>query len=270
MFPVPEDVVVETSVAEGVAELAADRLWSAGATALEWRDRDGDVTLVASFPTSDAARLVAAEMGATLRAVDDSWRDVWKQWAAPVEVGGLVVVPGWREVPIGAGRLVVRIDPGWTFGSGTHASTRLILAELDRDPPVGLRVLDVGCGSGILGVTAALLGAGSVEAVDIDPGAVGVTEANAEANEVGEKVRVSATPVDHLKGSWDLALVNVTAAVHAEIGPSVAGLVGPGGRLLLAGLLPGQWRHVAGAYPGMVVAARPVLDGWEGVILRSS
>lgn len=261
-------MVVEFTVADGAAELAADRVWAAGATALEWRDGDGTVTLIASFPTSDAARLVAAEQGATLRLVDPSWRDVWKRWAEPVEVGGLIVAPAWRDVDVGGGRLVVRIDPGGSFGSGTHASTRMVLAALDRDPPAGLRVLDVGCGSGILAVTAALLGAAFVEAVDVDAEAVRVTAGNAEANGVGEKVRASLTPVANLEGPWDLALINVTAAVHAEIGPGVAALVRPGGRLLLAGLLPGQWRHVASAYPGTDVASQPTLDGWEGAILR--
>ncbi|MCU4185975.1 50S ribosomal protein L11 methyltransferase [Acidiferrimicrobium sp. IK] len=262
----PQDMVVELTVPEGVAELSADRLWGAGATAVGWQDRDGAVTLVASFPTSDAARTVAEELGAQLRAVDDSWRDVWKRYAEPVRVGGLVVAPAWRDVEVG-GRLVVRIDPGWSFGSGTHPSTRLILAELDRHPPAGLRVLDVGCGSGILAVTAALLGAAAVDAVDIEVDAVAASTANADANGVGEKVRVSATPVGDLQGTWDLALVNVTAAVHATIGAHVAPLVRSAGRLLLAGLLPGQWRHVAGAYPGTAVVDRPELDGWEGVIL---
>ncbi len=263
-----EALVVDVTVTAGAAELAADRLWTAGATALEWVDGEGEVTLTASFPTPEAARTVASELGGALRAVDESWRDVWKQWARPVEVGNLVVAPAWRDVAVGGGQQVVRIDPGRAFGSGTHASTRLILSELDRDPPAGLEVLDVGCGSGILSVSAALLGAAVVDAVDIDPEAVRMTAANAEANGVGGKVRVAPTPVEDLEGSWDLALVNVTAAVHAQLGPQVAALVRRGGRLLLAGLLPGQWRHVAGAYPGTSVVERPQLDGWEGVTLR--
>ena len=262
-----EDIVVELTVPEEVAELSADRLWGSGATALEWRDGTGTVTLIASFPTSDAATTVAAEVGGVARAVDDSWRDVWKRYAQPVEVGGLVVAPAWRDVDVGDG-VAVRIEPGWSFGSGTHPSTRLILAALDRDPPVGLRVLDVGSGSGILSVAAALLGAAEVEAIDIDDEAVRAGRANAAANGVGERVRVSATPVEALTGTWDVGLVNVTAAVHAAIGVHVAPLVRPGGRLVLAGLLPGQWRHVAGAYPATTVLDRPELEGWEGVVLR--
>ena len=259
--------MVELTVGAEVAELSADRLWAGGATALRWLDVDQTVTLTASFPTSEAARVVSAEVGGTIRTVDGSWRDVWKQWAQPVVVGGLVVAPAWRDVPVAGGRLVVRIDPGGSFGSGTHASTRLVLRELDEAPPAGLEVVDVGCGSGILAVAAALLGAAHVDAVDIDAEAVRMAAINAEANGVGGKVRVAQAPVGDVGGPWDLALVNVTAAVHAQLGPVVAGCVRPGGRLVLAGLLPGQWRHVSGCYPGTAVVSRPSLDGWEGVVL---
>jgi ribosomal protein L11 methyltransferase len=267
-LPARADLVVELTVPIGLGELAADRLWAAGATALEWRDGDGTATLVASFPTPEATALVAEEVGGTVTSLDGSWRDAWREFAEPVEVGGLVVAPAWRDVPVAGGRLVVRIDPGWTFGSGTHASTRLVLGILDRDPPAGATVLDVGSGSGILSVAAALLGASAVDAIDIDPDAVRVTAANAEANQVGERVRAAGTPVAELDGRWEVGLVNVTAGVHAEIGSHVAGVIVPGGRLILAGLLPGQWRHVASAYPGTTVVERPVLDGWEGVVLR--
>ena len=266
-LPARADVVVEWSIPTGVAELSADRLWAAGATALQWRDGDGTVALTASFPTPDAAALVAAEVGAALTTVEGTWRDVWREFAVPVRVGGLVVAPAWRDVPVGDG-VVVRIDPGATFGSGSHASTRLVLGVLERDRPEGATVLDVGSGSGILSVAAALLGARSVTALDVDPDAVRVTTANAEANQVGERVRAAATPVAELQGTWEVGLVNVTAGVHAVIGPHVAARITPGGRLVLAGLLPGQWRHVAGAYPATTVVERPALDGWEGVVLR--
>jgi ribosomal protein L11 methyltransferase len=240
------------------------------------------VTLVASFPTPGAARVVADEVGGrAVEVIDTSWRDRWKDFAQPVTVGDdLVVAPAWRDVAVGGGRLVVRIDPGPCFGSGSHPSTRLVLARLVANPPVGADVLDVGCGSGILSVTAALLGAASVTAIDIDPEAVEVTAANAAANGVAERVSASATPVTEVSaraevrsrsdvgGRFDVVLVNVTAGVHAAAGPAATALTRPGGTLLLAGLLPGQWRHVADAYPDTSVVDRPALDGWEGVVLR--
>lgn len=268
--PLTADLVVELTVPLSDAELAADTLWASGATALEWRDGAANATLVASFPTPDAARLVAVEVGGRLVEVDPGWRDAWRAFARPVEVGArLLVAPGWRDVPVGGGRLVLAIDPGGSFGSGSHPSTRMVLAALDRTPPAGLRVLDVGCGSGILSVAAARLGAAEVVGVDIEPEAVEVTAANAARNGVGEKVTALATPVAELAGRFDVALVNVTAAVHAALGAAVLERLEPGGRLVLAGLLPGQWRHVAGAYPRTTVVERLALDGWEGVELAA-
>jgi ribosomal protein L11 methyltransferase len=295
------DVVVELDVvggADAVALASAD-LWASGATAIgetsgglsgqvslggpgdlgddgvgpsdEVGERaPGGVTLVASFPTPGAARAVAVELGGrAVEVTDTSWRDRWKDFAQPVTVGDdLVVAPTWRDVAVGDGRLVVHIDPGPCFGSGSHPSTRLLLARLMDDPPAGRRVLDVGCGSGILSVTAALLGAASVVAVDIDPDAVTATVRNASFNAVGSAVSASSVPLSEVGHDFDLVLVNVTAGVHAVVGPASAAAARPGATLLLAGLLPGQWRHVADAYPATVVLDRPSLEGWEGVVLR--
>jgi len=166
------------------------------------------------------------------------------------------------------GRLVIEIDSGPCFGSGSHASTRLVLGLLAEHPPAGLAVLDVGTGSGILAVAAARLGAARVVAVDLDPHSTGVTTANAARNGVADRIEVSTTAVSDLDMVVDVALVNVTAGVHAEVAGAVTALVRPGGRLLLAGLLPGQWRHVAGAYAGCELIERTELDGWAGAVLR--
>lgn len=271
-----DDLVVRLTVPPPEAEVAADRLWSAGATAVGFDETSAGTVLTASFPTAAATRLVAAELSAAetnveLVATDPSWRDVWRMYAQPIEVGRqLVVAPAWLDVAVGGdgdGRTVLRIDPGGCFGSGTHASTRLMLAALDASPPAGLAVLDVGCGSGILSVAAARLGAAAVTAVDVEPEAVEVTAANAAANGVSHLISASATPVEEVAGRYDLALVNVTAGIHAAVGPTVSTRIGPGGRILLAGLLPGQWRHIAGAYPGTEVAGQLSLDGWEGAVL---
>jgi ribosomal protein L11 methylase PrmA len=293
------DVVVELIVPTDGADLVADSLWLAGATAVAESavgKRSADVVkLVASFPTAEAARVVAAEVGGTLIAIEPSeWQDRWKDFAQPLAVGrDLVIAPAWRTVSIfpsepgvtieseveteeaisseherGPQPLVIRIDPGPCFGSGSHPSSRLILVQLMSVAAdlAGQRVLDVGCGSGILSVTAARLGA-VVTGVDIDPDAVLYTETNAAANGVADRVSASTAPMAEVGDGFDLAVVNVTAGVHAIVGPATANAVRPGGTLLLAGLLPGQWRHVADSYPGTVVVERPELDGWEGVVL---
>jgi ribosomal protein L11 methyltransferase len=255
------DVVVRWVVPAVDAELAALALWDHGATAVSESatPQGGAIVLVASYPTAAAAIDVATILGADTEVVDPQWRDAWKTYAEAVEIGTeVVVVPAWRPVPVGGNRLVLEIDSGPCFGSGSHASTRLILQLLATRPPVGETVLDVGTGSGILAVAAARLGAAGVTAVDVDPAAVVVTEL----------IRASTTPLRDLQATFDGAMVNVTAAVHAELGGAVVSLLKPGGWLYVAGLLPGQWPHVAGAYAGCGVTDEPELDSWRGVVLR--
>ncbi len=260
------DLVVVWEAATLQAELAAEQLWGRGATAVELRPDGPGTTLVASFPTSAAATTVAGEIGGQVVEVAPDWIDAWRAYAEPVHVGGLVVAPAWRDVPV-TDATVLRIDPGPCFGSGTHPSTRLLLSLLAADPPVGLRVADVGAGSGILAVAAAVLGAASVQAVDIDPYSAAIIWGNASRNGVASVVRARTGSAHELEGPVDLALVNVTAAVQVELAPAVLAAVAPGGRILLAGLLPGQWRHIAGAFPDCEVRHQPDLDGWVGAEL---
>lgn len=266
------DRVLRWFVDELDEELASFELWDRGATAVAVEPGPpGRVALVASFPTGEAVGVVAAELGALVEEVPEGWRDAWKSFAEPVAIGGvgrLVVAPAWRPVRPAGSDLVVGIDPGPCFGSGSHASTRLLLSLLAARPPAGATVLDAGTGSGILAVVAARLGAACVTAVDVDPEAVAVVTANARRNGVADRVHASTTPVAGLTAQHDLALVNVTAAVHAEVGAVATRAVRPGGELWLAGLLPGQWRHVAAAYAGCDEVELPTLDGWAGAVLR--
>lgn len=244
---------------------------------MEVREDPSGVTLVAGYPTESAARLVAGRLSAHLEVdletvTDSSWRDAWKAWVAPVEVGRrLLVVPAWQP---GSGetdtaKTRIDIDPGGCFGSGTHATTRMVLSWLDTHPPFGLDVTDVGTGSGILAVTAARLGAARVTAIDIEPEAMTVTAANAARNGVADRVRVSPTAVSDLPAaSADLVMVNVTAGTHADIASDCARLVRPGGHLLVSGLLPGQGQHIEEPYGRLTLVELLALDGWQGAVLR--
>lgn len=274
--PVREETsfVLELESAGGLdAELAAADLWERGATGLEWRDGAGAVTLVASFPTSEACIRVARVVGARAVEISDaSWRDTWKAHAVPLRVApSLVVKPAWRAVRLPSTHVVVDLDPGPCFGSGTHASTRLILAALASSPPRDKAVLDLGCGSGILSVTAALLGAGEVLALDVDPEAIRVTRSNARRNQVGSRVDARLGTAATLERAWqgrfDLALVNVTAGVHAQVAGEVVNVLRPGASVILAGMLPGQWEHVESYYAPCQTREMLSLDGWIGVIL---
>ena len=141
-------------------------------------------------------------------------------------VGRFGVHPPWCE-PVG--RIQFSIDPGPTFGHGGHPSTVLVLAEIDRIEPEGLSVLDVGCGSGVLAIAAALVGADPVVAIDVDPDAVAWAQFNAAANDA--TVDASATPIADLEGPFDLVVVNVLPSEHESVAKDVARLTS--GRLVV-------------------------------------
>jgi ribosomal protein L11 methyltransferase len=264
--------VVQVTTAGGVdAELAADALWRAGAVAIEERAVAGGVVLVAAAgsPDPDPGPLVEAVAGrwpAEAVPVDvDAALDAWRPHARPVAAGRFLVRPPWIPGAAGAGGLVeVVVDPGRAFGSGSHASTRLALEALGEAVAPGDRVLDVGCGSGVLAVAALVTGAAGAVGVDTDPGALAATRANAERNGVADRLTVAeAIPpvpeaiapqqVDHClgNGGFDLVVANMLAPTLIELAPAITEALRPGGRLVLAGLLAPQAESVLAAYPDL-------------------
>jgi ribosomal protein L11 methyltransferase len=190
---------------------------------------------------------------------DEDWSLTWKQHWAPDPIGEtLLVLPAWLEVPSEAQeRRVIRLDPGPAFGTGSHASTRLCLVGLEElaqarirggapaaTPLAGLRVADLGCGSGLLGLAALALGAEHVAAVDTDPLAIRATQENAALNGfTGLAVSLGSTQELErlLQGRpADVLLCNILAPVIAELSESFSRLLKPGGRGLLSGLLVSQ------------------------------
>ena len=263
------DFVVRLVVGPDRVELATDRLWAEGATAVEEQAQaGGGVALVAGFPTEAAAADVARSAGGELVGIDEAtWRDGWRVHAQPVRVAAMVVAPAWRAVDLGGAEAVISIDPGGCFGSGSHPTTRLMLAELQRRVRPGASVFDVGTGSGVLSVAAARLGAGRVVAVDVDPEAVEVTRANAAGNGVADRVAVSSQGAAEVAGTFDVVVANLTAGVLAGLAPTLVAAVAPDGVLLVSGLLPGQWRHLAQGFAAMTVVDIVTLEGWVGVVL---
>jgi ribosomal protein L11 methyltransferase len=231
-------------------------------------------TLRALFADEDAATaatmlLVACAAPAALQVAsmqalpDEDWVRLTQSQFPPVEVApGFWIVPTWHERPPGA-RRAIRLDPGLAFGTGSHATTRMCLRwiarESARDGGSWDRVLDYGCGSGILAIAAALHGAGAVDAVDIDPAAVAATAANASANGVS----VNAGLPEAATGGYSLVLANILATPLKLLAPLLAAHVAPKGRLVLSGILERQAADIALAYAGWLplnVGDRE--DGW--------
>jgi len=156
--------------------------------------------------------------------------------------------------------IVMHLDPGLAFGTGTHATTRLCLEWLDGHIDSGKTVMDVGCGSGILGIAAVLLGAARVLAVDHDPQALTATVDNAGRNGVDDRI-LACEPQDVPPGQYDVVLANILAQPLVELSGVLRSLLLPGGALVLSGITPAQVDQVRAAYPGFDFQVHE-LEGW--------
>ncbi len=179
---------------------------------------------------------------------EENWSETWKLHFKPLHVGDrLWILPPWEPRPQGS--IAVVIEPGMAFGTGGHATTSLclegVLEVLDRRP--GAAVVDVGCGSGILGIAAAKLGAGRVVMIDNDPVAVAVAKENADANGV-PAIETSDRPVEDLGQRFELVIANILAGTLVELADPIAAAVAAGGELLLSGILVDQVEGVRRAY----------------------
>jgi ribosomal protein L11 methyltransferase len=178
---------------------------------------------------------------------DRQWERVWLDRFKPMRFGqGLWVVPGNRDAPPEATH-VLRLDPGLAFGTGTHPTTRLCLQWMDGHDFQGQTVVDYGCGSGVLGIVAAIKGATEVICVDNDPQALVATRDNAARNSVAEKIQVL-MPSEFNPVRADVMLANILAGPLVELAPVLLASLRPGGSLVLSGILEEQADEVAIAY----------------------
>jgi ribosomal protein L11 methyltransferase len=253
---------LELSCTEGAEEAVAYALMEAGALGTEAdasADASGLVRVTAYFEATPEIERVRASLAEALRvyglASSDvremkfrevegrDWLAEWKKGWRPVEVGRFVVAPPWSEVVEGEGRVRIRVEPGMAFGTGTHETTRLCLAAIEKHFSGG-SFLDVGTGTGILAIAAAKLDPSArVEACDTDPLAVSVAEENALLNDVAGRIEFRVGTVDDTTRSADLVCANLTADVILPLLPALLGATC--GRLVLSGILTTQVPQVA-------------------------
>lgn len=260
---------VEVPVAD--AEVVADLLWQAGASAVGEAPgdlADGVDTVVLTADLDACPESVSDHWTCRVASDDGAWWDGWRPWARVAFAGSFVVHPPWVEATVDEGRVDLVLDPGRSFGTGSHPSTVLALELLGRLVTSGSPVLDVGCGSGALAIGAALLGSGIVTAIDVDPEALQATTRNAEANGVRRRVVVSDRRLEELDGSFALVLANLGSPLVVDLAPSLVARMQPNASLVLSGMLDDRWEHVPPAYPSLHVVDRVTLDGWCALVLE--
>jgi len=205
---------------------------------------------------------------------DQDWATSWKRFFSPVEiVPGLVIRPSWEEYKAQEGERVIVMDPGQAFGTGQHASTRMALSLLTRSltrHPVD-RMLDVGTGTGILAMAAALYGVRLVVAIDNDPEAVRVAEENSSINKVAGAVMVSGTDLTDVKGKFSMITANIVHDVLVAMAPHLQKLLAPKGKVVLAGILKGeQEKNCIRIYEGLGLQVLESMheEEWAALLLQ--
>jgi ribosomal protein L11 methyltransferase len=257
-------LAVTLDLEAGTADAFGDALLAAGAQSVALESGRLSAILESrrdprSLVSAAAQTLgIAAPAFTTQRLDDRDWVRESQAQFAPLRLGRLWVGASWHEAPADAA--CVRLDPGMAFGTGSHPTTRLILGFLEEHIHGGERVLDYGCGSGILAIAAAKLGAGTIDATDLDPLAVRTTAENAALNHV--PVRALA-PEALAPEQYDVVVSNILLQPLVLLAPLLAARVAPRGRIALAGVLESQAAELAGAYaPWFDASVAQRLDGW--------
>jgi ribosomal protein L11 methyltransferase len=293
------EVVIE--IAQDHAEALSDALMEAGALSVSVEDADEgtdqekplfgepgmepkesawehsrvvaltDVDADQAAIVAEAAAAIGLETAPafTMRDVSDQdWVRLTQSQFAPIHIGkNIWVVPSWHEAP-DPDAIILELDPGLAFGTGSHPTTRLCMEWLEAHPAPGKTVLDYGCGSGILAMVAKKMGAGDVAGVDIDPQAIESANDNAARNHCEIDFYLpndfaAAAKAQHATGKFDIVVANILSSPLKVMAPMLAGRVAPAGSLILSGVLARQAEEVAEAYaPYIKLGVWAEQDGW--------
>ncbi|MCI1955131.1 MAG: 50S ribosomal protein L11 methyltransferase [Oscillospiraceae bacterium] len=203
--------------------------------------------------------------------VQEDWINNWKKYFHPIPVGKkLLIRPDWEKAENPEGRVVVDLEPGIAFGTGTHETTRLCMEFLEETVTPGCSMLDVGCGSGILSVAGLLLGAGRAVGVDIDPLAVKTAAQNAERNHVADRFTgICGSLTEKVEGKFDVVAANIVADVILQLARDIEKFLAPGAVFLVSGIIDEREQDVLDALKGRFdVTARKEEKGWVAACCR--
>jgi ribosomal protein L11 methyltransferase len=260
----------------------------------EYRVQSGKLVIVHAYlpidGSEEAARQQIAEglwhftsMGAhfvgelqTRIVNEEDWANAWKDYFHVTHIGKrLVIRPSWREYTPKDGEVVIELDPGMAFGTGLHPTTRLCLEQAEHYTRPGMRVLDVGTGSGILALAAAKLGAASVYAIDNSSVAVESANENAAMNGLRDKITVELGTLDEerakrMANQYELVLVNILAHVVGGMAPQLAQVAAPGGLIVASGIIEARLQDAEPRLlaAGLQIIDRAMIDDWIALILR--
>ena len=211
----------------------------------------------------------------TTRLVDEAdWAEEWKRHFPVLRVGQrLVIRPTWRRHRAAGNDVVLALDPGMAFGTGLHPTTRLCLAALegvaDRGALDGRRLLDIGCGSGILGIAGVRLGAAAALGLDTDPIAIEATTANARRNRIGRRIRAHEGTLPSGERPFDVVVANLIATLLVRLASDLRAELAPGGTLLASGIFADRETEVRGAFEAAGLRATGRLEEGDWVALEA-
>lgn len=204
---------------------------------------------------------------------EDEWLNNWRQYYKPIEIGeNLLIQPVFKDEVKDTDRTVIKIEPGLAFGTGNHESTRLCLEAVEKYTKKGMRVLDVGCGSGILGIASVLLGAEEAFGADIDPTAVRIAKDNAELNNVEGKFTAECGDLtEHAKGKYNLVLANIVADVIINLTDNIKTYMAEDAVFVMSGIIDTREQDVLYALDknGFEIIERKPENGWVCLVSKS-